>query len=381
VSDRAEKKQPPMTVIYVVGNLLVSGPNIQLLYLISNLDRRKVKPVVLVTSFARASNGQMVFHLKQYGVEIREFACGKLLSILFMPRFLARIALKERRVILHPYGFRSDIICALSRLRPRIGTVHSNLRYNYQRRFGRWKGGLVSGINLFFLRRTDFVVSCSVSVQRDLAGLGQSSVAIRNAIDPDVYRALMCSGKVQVPTQGHPAVYVTVASVIPGKNVEFLVRQFGCLTNARRRRLLVIGHASSELVAAYRGNPNVEFRGPVERPGDVLLEAHYFVSASEHEGMPNAVLEALALGRPVVLSEIPAHREALKVVGENLGALFTWTPDSLSASLDRIEGEDYETISMKCSEAARAAFSAKTMAREYELLYGDLARTVRLPAF
>src|SRR5262249_9486808 len=41
----------------------------------------------------------------------------------------------------------------------------------------------------------------------------------------------------------------------------------------------------------------------------VLGLAHFFVSASTSEGRPNAVLEAIAARVPVVLSDIPAHRE------------------------------------------------------------------------
>ncbi len=47
--------------------------------------------------------------------------------------------------------------------------------------------------------------------------------------------------------------------------------------------------------------------------GDALAElythAGMFVLPSSHEGQPIAVLEAASYGLPVILSDIPAHRE------------------------------------------------------------------------
>jgi glycosyltransferase involved in cell wall biosynthesis len=40
-----------------------------------------------------------------------------------------------------------------------------------------------------------------------------------------------------------------------------------------------------------------------------MKRADVFVSLSKYEGNPNAVLEAMACRCPVVLSDIPAHRE------------------------------------------------------------------------
>jgi len=57
------------------------------------------------------------------------------------------------------------------------------------------------------------------------------------------------------------------------------------------------------------------FLGAVPGPEAVLGRACCFVNPSESEGLPNAVLEALAFGVPVILSDISIHRELTTAVG------------------------------------------------------------------
>jgi glycosyltransferase involved in cell wall biosynthesis len=51
--------------------------------------------------------------------------------------------------------------------------------------------------------------------------------------------------------------------------------------------------------------------GPTRDVRPYLWAADAFVFPSQREGMPNAVLEALATGLPLVLSDIAPHRELL----------------------------------------------------------------------
>lgn len=343
----------------------------QLLYLISNLDRTRFKPIVIVTS-ASGEPTQIERKLEHAGVEVIRIEAGKIASMFRAPLKLLRIARLEKHVVLHPYGFRSDMICWMSRVRPRLGNVRNNLRYNYQRIFGNPAGRVISAVNLFFLRRTDLVVACGEAARGNLSSMDQKSVAIRNAIDPVIYREFMCSGQTPRQQVRTKPTYVTVASKIPGKNIEFLVEEFAAARSGSRR-LLVIGCAAPELVERHRNTQAVEFRGHVAKPGDALLEADFFISASEHEGMPNAVLEALIMGRPVVLSEIPAHLEIMQLVGNDLGATFTWTPDSLSTALESVESQDYGNLSERARASAGRSLHIAKMARCYQLVYQALA--------
>lgn len=65
-------------------------------------------------------------------------------------------------------------------------------------------------------------------------------------------------------------------------------------------------------------------------------DADVFVSLSAYEGMPVATLEALSFGLPVVLSDIPAHREVIEshdATGETVA-----NADELLTAIDRLAG-------------------------------------------
>jgi glycosyltransferase involved in cell wall biosynthesis len=79
-------------------------------------------------------------------------------------------------------------------------------------------------------------------------------------------------------------------------------------------KLVVAGGASEEAYARRLfalNDDRIKFLGRVDRR---LLTALYancgvFVNSSHHEGLSNAILEAIAFGRPVVVSDIAANKE------------------------------------------------------------------------
>lgn len=114
---------------------------------------------------------------------------------------------------------------------------------------------------------------------------------------------------------------ISVGTVIPRKNLGASIELLATLAD-KTLRLLIIGRIKDknylsqlkELAKKLKIDDRVIFLGEVE-PDEALsyIEgSKAFISTSKFEGMPNALLEAMALKKLVIASAIEAHGEVIK---------------------------------------------------------------------
>ncbi len=108
---------------------------------------------------------------------------------------------------------------------------------------------------------------------------------------------------------GRPLVIGTVAGLRPEKNVKRLISAFAAARRVHDVRLLIVGdgteraalqaHAQALGVAA-----DVVFTGYLRQPQDQLLKMDLFALSSDTEQQPISMLEAMALGIPVLATRV-----------------------------------------------------------------------------
>lgn len=69
-------------------------------------------------------------------------------------------------------------------------------------------------------------------------------------------------------------------------------------------------------VKAWHAQKVVEYLGVAKDVRPFIADCHVYVLSSYHEGMPRTVLEAMAMGRPILTTNVPGCRETV-VAGEN----------------------------------------------------------------
>jgi glycosyltransferase involved in cell wall biosynthesis len=102
-----------------------------------------------------------------------------------------------------------------------------------------------------------------------------------------------------------------------------------------------------------------------------LKIADGLISMSRYEGNPNVVLEAMAGGCPVILSDIPAHRE----VADGSSAVFVPVDDvqALSTAIAEFVADKNAALQRaKCASARVGSMTITAMADAYDAVYKDV---------
>ena len=115
---------------------------------------------------------------------------------------------------------------------------------------------------------------------------------------------------------------VTAGRLMPQKNHKMMIRAFAeVMKNHPEYELVIYGDGPSDtelnnLVKELGISSNVSFPGNVKDLHDRIKSAELFVLSSDYEGMPNALIEAMCLGLPVVSTKVSGATDLVKH-GEN----------------------------------------------------------------
>jgi glycosyltransferase involved in cell wall biosynthesis len=177
-------------------------------------------------------------------------------------------------------------------------------------------------------------------------------------------------------TAGEPLV-LTAGRFGPEKNVDELVRAIQLVVRSQPAQTICCGEGPlrahiEELVAQSGLNGRVRTIGYAPNLWGLMKRANVMVSVSFFEGSPNVVQEAMACRCPLVVSDIPAHRELL----DDQSAILVDPRDP-----QQIAGAIIEVLTNPEAAAKRARiacdrvqrYSLPAIARQYADLYRDLA--------
>ncbi|ACI16973.1 glycosyl transferase family 1 [Coprothermobacter proteolyticus DSM 5265] len=110
---------------------------------------------------------------------------------------------------------------------------------------------------------------------------------------------------------GQPPVILGVGRLTAAKDFETLIKAFALVRKKTEARLMILGEGSErakleQLVKQLGLQNDVCMPGFVDNPYKYMKHSSVFVLSSRWEGLPTVLIEALALGLPVVSTDCPS---------------------------------------------------------------------------
>lgn len=281
--------------------------------------------------------------------------------------------------VVHTHLLRADLMGGAAARWAEVPVVVSTAYAvgEYRRAFRRRADGLLDAACRLL---PTHVLAVSKAVRRDCVGrLGFSPAqvrVIRTGIEPPPPMDANAIGRARSEFEIEPGdVWVlAVARLSYEKGIDDLIDAAAIV---RRRvenvRFVVLGDGPQrpeleERIASQGLAGVVRLAGFRDDVWPYLAAADVFCLPSRMEGMPNALLEAMAAGRPIVATDVGGVPEAIE---SGLSGLLTrpGEPVELAAGLERLLTD--AELACRLGRAARAAVDERFLARHVVARYGE----------
>lgn len=366
-------------ILYCTDSLMTGGTEQQLVELVTRLDRSRFEPAVLCLYGERAGRSlHFLPHLQEAGIpvtvlDLERTIGGKLRGLVEICRYVRQ----NEPAIVQTVNYHSSLLTRLGHfLLPRsaqlIGCVYveytaKQLLYE---RLSSWMCRAVV-CNSVQLERQIRAASNHQDIEVIPNGIdlkrfsGSISRSLRQRFSPSAHRVVLFVGRISY--QKSPHLLAEALAIL--KRETTLPRDVGVwivgeIDDTGEQTLL-----NDAVSKAGLGDVVIQLPA-VDCPEMLYAAADVVVLPSRWEGLPNVMLEALAAGRPVIVSEA-ANRDGLIRHGVNGWVFPTGDAVRLAAILSEVlelSGEDLSAMRSVCQETT-FAFDVEKMVASYERLY------------
>lgn len=364
-------------LLYIISTFQKTGPINILINVIKELNREKFNPIVLSLSNEKTNSISAKSEIEDLDVNVYTIGLSRIDGFLSGKNRILSFCKQQNIDVIHLIGFRADFIVQGKSFRKYkiISSIFSNIFDDYTMLYGKYKGLIMAHLHVNSLKGKK-IVACSEFVKRELnERTNLNFKVIHNGVPRNKFSIPDANTKLIVRNKLHLApdkkVFIFVGFLIKRKDPITAIKGFINSKMGQEGCLLVLGDGPlmNDCKKAAEGYNSVVFMGNTSETLSYLQAADYYIASSLSEGLPTSVVEALACGLPLILSDIAPHMEILDIIQESKYSFSVEDFMKLSILIDEIITEDYKTLSINSRKAVDVSLNSEIMSIQYQSLY------------
>ena len=360
-------------------NCKKNGPIKQTLNIIRNMDREIFEPY-LITVWPEELDNSMIDEYKNLGISVYSANVSKKKSIIFGKQAIKKILKEIKPDIVQGVGMPPYRMTLGYKDAVHFVTLRNYCYEDYPDYYGKFMGTVMAFLDINLIKKRMVMgepfVTCSESLTKMYKNKQNMEIPfIRNGVDVSQYTKRNVNEvpeirkKLNLPQ--NKVIFVYSGGFIDRKNQKEAITAFLNMKKNQEAVLLLLGDGKDfeTLKSQYEKYENVLFRGKVSNVNEYLHASDVYLSTSKSEGLPNGVLEAMACGLPVLISNIPQHIEVLEADSSCGHSYILGDVKRLTGLLEEMLEENLIDMGEKSYKAVMDNFTAVGMSRRYQELY------------
>ena len=373
-----------INIAFITNSVKRCGPVNVIYDIIENLNRVLFNPMVITLAitgdFTKQDSREEEFKTRGIHVIKLNIAYMQLeLMSKAVAKKIDKILIEESIDIAHLHGYHPVIIGQYLSV-PTVVTLHNISGEDYVMSKGRLLGNYMNFRYIKALDKCVFLVAISRFVEiyyLKRKALKSSITTIYNGISESKFNISIDTQsqlrkKLLLPQDG--IILLCVGNLSFGKNSLYVIENFIKLQKEYSNVFLIFlgkGELESSCKKLAESCEHIFFKGFVVDVQSYISASDFLISASCSEGFGLNVVEAMFCNTPVIVSDIPPHREIVETISEKCNYIYPLNDDALYTVLSSIIGdwngkEEHRNLRYKAIQY----FSSKVMSIKYEQVYG-----------
>lgn len=370
----------PQNILYIIPRPEIGGAERQLLMLMQGLDRTHYRPHVVCLD----GEGSLIDDYRDVAESCLVLNRKKAFDLRALKTLCTHIKTLQPALV-HTWLYIANLYGSVAtRLSVDVPLIVSQRGLGIDPQHNTFKIWQMRMFNRLIAKLSDRLLVNANAVTEPMYEVGyrpEKTQIIYNGLNLDIHITPQQQNDLreELNIQPDETILAAIARIDPKKDLETMLRAFAIVHKQNSKtRLLIAGGGFpkyqkklEKLAEALDIQNNVMFLGFRNDPQVILSICDISLLSSLTEGLPNAILESMALGKPVVATEVGGIPELI-TDGEHGYLVPKGDYEQFACSILNINPERAQEMGLAGKEKAHQQFGQQAMVEHTTAVYDDL---------